>query len=39
MGMPHVLAYATSKHAVIGLTRVAAVENGHRNVRVIAIAP
>lgn len=39
MGMPHTLAYATSKHAVIGLTRVAAAENGHRNVRVNAIAP
>ena len=38
-GMPRVLAYAASKHAVIGLTRVAAAENGHRNVRVNAIAP
>jgi NAD(P)-dependent dehydrogenase (short-subunit alcohol dehydrogenase family) len=39
MGMPNMLAYSASKHAVIGLTRVAAVENGHRNVRVNAIAP
>lgn len=39
MGMPHVLAYTASKHAVIGLTRVAAVESGYRKVRVNAIAP
>lgn len=39
MGIPQALAYAASKHAVIGLTRVAAVENGHRRVRVNAIAP
>jgi len=39
MGMPKTLSYAASKHAVIGLTRVAAAENGHRNVRVNAIAP
>lgn len=39
MGIRKALAYAASKHAVIGLTRVAAAENGHRNVRVNAIAP
>ncbi|KIW98746.1 uncharacterized protein Z519_00409 [Cladophialophora bantiana CBS 173.52] len=39
MGMPNMLAYSASKHAVIGMTRVAAIENGHRNVRVNAIAP
>jgi NAD(P)-dependent dehydrogenase (short-subunit alcohol dehydrogenase family) len=39
MGMPNTLAYCASKHAVIGMTRVAAAENGHRNVRVNAVAP
>lgn len=39
MGIPNALSYAASKHAVIGLTRVAAAENGYRNVRVNAIAP
>jgi NAD(P)-dependent dehydrogenase (short-subunit alcohol dehydrogenase family) len=32
-------AYAASKHGVIGLTRVAAKENGAREVRVNAVAP
>jgi NAD(P)-dependent dehydrogenase (short-subunit alcohol dehydrogenase family) len=39
MGIPKALSYAASKHAVIGITRVAAAENGYRNVRVNAIAP
>ncbi len=39
MGQPNSLAYTASKHAVIGLTRVAAAENGHRRVRVNAVAP
>jgi NAD(P)-dependent dehydrogenase (short-subunit alcohol dehydrogenase family) len=39
MGVPNALFYAASKHAVIGLTRVAAAENGYRKVRVNAIAP
>ena len=39
MGIPKASSYAASKHAVIGLTRVAAAENGHRNVRLNAIAP
>ncbi|KAJ0423359.1 hypothetical protein BJY00DRAFT_321982 [Aspergillus carlsbadensis] len=32
-------AYAASKHGVLGLTRVAAKENGHREVRINAVAP
>jgi NAD(P)-dependent dehydrogenase (short-subunit alcohol dehydrogenase family) len=32
-------AYAASKHGVIGLTRVAAKENGAREIRVNAVAP
>lgn len=39
IGIPKALSYAASKHAVIGMTRVAATENGFRNVRVNAIAP
>ncbi|RSL76909.1 hypothetical protein CEP51_009543 [Fusarium floridanum] len=32
-------AYDASKHGVIGLTRAAAKENGHREVRINAVAP
>lgn len=32
-------AYGASKHGVLGLTRAAAKENGHREVRVNAVAP
>lgn len=39
MGLEKGLAYVCSKHAVLGLTRVGAIDAGHRNVRVNAIAP
>ncbi len=38
-GFPNHAAYDVSKHGVIGLTRVAAQENGAREVRVNAVAP
>ncbi|KAJ4113073.1 Short-chain dehydrogenase/reductase aba4 [Fusarium oxysporum] len=38
-GIANHAAYAASKHGVLGLTRVAAKENGHREVRVNAVAP
>ncbi|KAI9720435.1 MAG: hypothetical protein M1812_002941 [Candelaria pacifica] len=39
IGMPKNAAYTASKHAVIGLTRTAAKEVGHKGIRVNAIAP
>jgi NAD(P)-dependent dehydrogenase (short-subunit alcohol dehydrogenase family) len=36
---PGVVGYSTSKHALIGLMRVVALENAERNIRVNAIAP
>jgi NAD(P)-dependent dehydrogenase (short-subunit alcohol dehydrogenase family) len=39
IGIANLCAYGTSKHAVVGLSRIAAQENGHRNVRVNAVAP
>lgn len=38
-GVAYSSLYSASKHAVVGLTRSAAKENGHRNIRVNAIAP
>ncbi|ROT34501.1 3-oxoacyl-reductase [Sodiomyces alkalinus F11] len=39
VGLPHAAAYHASKHAVCGLTKVAAKEFGARNLRVNAVAP
>ena len=36
---PNAAAYVAAKHGVVGLTKVAAMENGARNIRVNCVAP
>jgi NAD(P)-dependent dehydrogenase (short-subunit alcohol dehydrogenase family) len=39
VGGPGICAYVTSKHAIIGLTKTAALEQGSRRIRVNACCP
>jgi len=38
-GMPETIAYCASKHAILGMTRCAAVENAGTGIRVCAVCP
>lgn len=38
-GFPHMASYCSSKHGMIGLTRVAAIELGNHNITVNAVCP
>jgi NAD(P)-dependent dehydrogenase (short-subunit alcohol dehydrogenase family) len=39
VGAPGIVGYVAAKHAVVGITRTAAVENGARGIRVNAVCP
>ncbi len=38
-GLPNAMAYTASKHAVVGMTKTAAMEYGKKNIRINALCP